>query len=282
MNVAAPPPFRRPELKGEPKGFALLELLVVAVIIAILLALLLPALSTSKARAQGLYCMKNLKQLQMAWAMYADDHQDHLPGVLMGSTPGSGVWVSGWLDFSSSPDNTNTLYLTDRRFSQLAFYDVPAACYRCPADRSLVSIGGSLHPRVRSVSMNCWMNYIGSIPIGQDRYKVFRRITEITEPPPQRAWVFMDEREDSINDGLFQTDLKARGKVARIVDYPASYHNRAAGLSFADGHVQIKRWLDKRTTPELRPSQPIPLGVLSPDNPDVAWLQEHSSSPLAE
>lgn len=253
-----------------------------AAIVAVLLALLLPSLSVSKARAQGLYCMKNLKQLQMAWAMYADDHQDFLPGVLMGSTPGPGVWVSGWLDFSSSPDNTNTLYLTDRRFSQLAYYDVPAQCYRCPADRSMVTIGGSLHSRVRSVSMNCWMNYVGSLPIGQDRYRIFRKLGEITEPPPERAWVFMDEREDSINDGLFQIDLKSRGKLARIVDYPASYHNRAAGLSFADGHVQIKRWLDTRTTPALRPNQPIQLGVLSPDNPDVAWLQERSSSPLPE
>ena len=258
------------------------ELLVVVAIIAVLLALLLPALSGSKAKAQGLYCMKNLKQLQMAWAMYADDHQDFIPGVIGGSTPGSGVWVSGWMDFSSSPDNTNTLYLTDRRFSQMAYYDVPARVYRCPADRSLVSIGGALHPRVRSMSMNCWMNYIGSLPIGQDRYRVFRRTAELIDPPPQRAWVFMDEREDSINDGLFQTDLKGRGKLAKIVDYPASYHNRAAGLSFADGHVQIKRWLDKRTTPELRSSQTIPLGVLSPDNPDVAWLQERSSSPIAD
>ncbi|MCZ7635692.1 MAG: hypothetical protein M5U12_06410 [Verrucomicrobia bacterium] len=52
--------------------------------------------------------------------MYADDNYGWLPGVLSGSYPGSDRWVSGWLDFSSSPDNTNTLYLTDLRFSQLA------------------------------------------------------------------------------------------------------------------------------------------------------------------
>jgi len=247
-------------------------------IIGVLLALLLPALSAPKAKAQGLYCLKNLKQLQMAWAMYADDHQDYLPGVIGGSTPGAGVWVSGWLDFSSSPDNTNTTYLTDARFSQLAPYGLTAAAYHCPADRSAVWIGGSRHPRVRSVSMNCWMNYVGTLPIGQDKYQVFRRFSDITDPPPDRAWVFMDEREDSINDGLFQINLKARGKLAKIVDYPASYHNLAAGLSFADGHAQIKRWIDRRTTLALLPNQTLQLDVPSPDNPDVGWLQDRSSS----
>jgi prepilin-type processing-associated H-X9-DG protein len=126
------------------------------------------------------------------------------------------------------------------------------------------------------------MNYIGTVPIGQDKFRVFRRLSDITDPPPDRAWVFMDEREDSINDGLFQTNLKARGKLAKIVDYPASYHNLAAGLSFADGHAQIKRWIDRRTTPALRPNQALQLDVMSPDNPDVAWLQDHSSSVKAD
>jgi prepilin-type processing-associated H-X9-DG protein len=97
-------------------------------------------------------------------------------------------------------------------------------------------------------------------------------------PPPAQAWVLIDEREDSINDGLFQTNLKDRGAAARIVDYPASYHNRAAGLSFADGHAEVKRWHDPRTTPPLKPGAPINLDVPSPNNPDVAWLQERSSS----
>jgi prepilin-type processing-associated H-X9-DG protein len=92
------------------------------------------------------------------------------------------------------------------------------------------------------------------------------------------AWVLIDEREDSINDGLLQTDLKDRGASARIVDYPASYHGRAAGILFADGHAEIKRWVDARTTPPLNPNALIPLNVASPNNPDVAWLQERSSS----
>ncbi len=123
--------------------------------------------------------------------------------------------------------------------------------------------------------MNCWMNYILNVDIGQSDYVIYRKYSEIVRPA--MSWVLIDEREDSINDGLFQTDLKGRGSSARIVDYPASYHGQAAGLLFADGHAEIKRWQDPRTTPSLRPGVLIPLNVPSPNNPDVAWLQERSS-----
>jgi prepilin-type processing-associated H-X9-DG protein len=87
----------------------------------------------------------------------------------------------------------------------------------------------------------------------------------------------MTKDEHGINDGLVPTDLIGRGASARIVDYPASYHNRAAGLSFADGHAEIKKWLDPRTTPKIRNGQLLVLNVVSPNNPDVASIQERSS-----
>jgi prepilin-type N-terminal cleavage/methylation domain-containing protein/prepilin-type processing-associated H-X9-DG protein len=261
-------------------GFTLLELLTVAAIVGILFSLLVPALTASKRRAQGVVCLNNLKHVHLAWAMYAQDNGDILPGVAGGSFPGSDRWVSGWLAMNGSPDNTNTVYLTDREFSQVGPYLRSAAPYRCPADRSTVRIGGRDHPRVRSISMNCWMNYVGSGDIGQDRYRIFRRLTDIVDPPPDKAWVLIDEREDSINDGMFQTNLKDRRSASKIVDYPAAYHGGAAGIIFADGHGEIKRWRDRRTIPQLHANQIIQLGVNSPDNPDVAWLQERSSSPL--
>lgn len=263
----------------KPAGFTLMELLVVVGVLAVVAALLLPAVARSKTRAQALFCLGNLKQLQTAWQLYADENNGWLPGVIGGSYPGSGRWVSGWMDFSNSPDNTNTLYLTEERYSQLAPYISTPALYRCPSDRSSVVIGGRQHQRVRSLSMNCWMNYVGSESIGQDQFRVFRKLDDIQIPPPTKAWVLMDEREDSINDGLFKTNLKDRGVLARIVDFPASYHGRSAGITFADGHAEIKRWVDRRTTPPIRIRQLLELDVPSPDNADVAWLQERSSSP---
>jgi prepilin-type processing-associated H-X9-DG protein len=58
---------------------------------------------------------------------------------------------------------------------------------------------------------------------------------------------------------------------------PRFYKNRAAGFSFADGHSEIRKWKDPRTTPVLKDGKELPLDVASKDNPDVLWMQERST-----
>jgi prepilin-type processing-associated H-X9-DG protein len=87
-------------------------------------------------------------------------------------------------------------------------------------------------------------------------------------------------REDSIDWGNFATDMRGwpdQPGSFGFYDLPASYHNRAGGLSFADGHAEIRRWVDERTTPPLQRDGFVPDIFASPNNRDIFWLQEHAT-----
>lgn len=266
---------------GKPtkRAFTLIELLVVIAIIAILASLLLPALAKSKTKAQGIICMNHMKQLALAWFMYAQDNQDRLVVNGTGSdTPG---WVAGWLDFTSAPDNTNVLKLLDQKYAKLGPYIKSATIYKCPADPSRVRISGKLYPRVRSMAMSTMVACDGGFSWGPSPpYQLYFKLADFNIPGPAQIFVFVDEHPDSINNGAFGVMMSdaSRPGQAKIFDYPASYHNDACGLSFADGHAETHKWRDPRTKPKPKYSNTLALGVPSPGNLDMIWLSEHASA----
>jgi len=161
--------------------------------------------------------------------------------------------------------------------------------FKCPSDQSYVTVSGVQKPRVRTMVMNLYLGGFkgsGTGVFDDKAYILYKKQSELAIPGPVKIFVFLDEREDAINWGNFYTDMAGysppNGALYKLADMPGIYHGNACGFSFADGHSEIKRWQDNRTYPPMQRQKLIFDGSTersSQRNPDVAWLQDHSTRP---
>ena len=280
MKKSEPLKLSMNPLKGGRKAaFTLIELLVVIAIIAILAALLLPALIRAKSSAQASYCISNTRQLNLAWLLYADDHNGRLAYNLGGNALQRQVaqhtnanWVNNVMTWDLDSDNTNLATITDASLGP--YSQKSCAIYRCPSDHvtSGAQKAAGWDHRIRSYSMNAMIGNAGEISasgsnLNNPYYKQFFTMTAI--PHPESIFVFLDEHPDSINDGYFVN----QAYYPEWLDLPGSYHNGGAAFSFADGHAEVHHWRFARTRiPSVPEAADLPLSIPYAERDDLSWV----------
>ncbi|MDE3066014.1 MAG: prepilin-type N-terminal cleavage/methylation domain-containing protein [Verrucomicrobiota bacterium] len=291
-QLRPPPRLASPRIAA----FTLVELLVVIAIIAILAALLLPALNMAKQRALGVFCMNNLNQITLGFKMYPDDNSGWFPMNLpmRGGISPAVSWVAGNMDYDFPKQNTNWAFLADRRYAQLAPYVQNPKVYRCPSDQSTQYPHQQGPPRVRSYAMNEAIggsyfgpNYTESVT-GLD---VFRPLPPATHWQihtkedqmigglgPAQIWVLVDAHPDTISVGVFDSVMTSGPYTWIWDDLPAKWHDNSCPFSFADGHVQMHRWLRPNLIPNVTYTDQTHRsnGATIPD-PDVPWVSSHTT-----
>lgn len=267
-------------------AFTLIELLVVIAIIAVLAALLLPVLGRAKARAQGVVCLSNFKQLNLAWQMYADDH-DGAIARLTGAGPNyQGFtylrlpWVEGHLSLMpDNLDNFRTDYLVDPKYAAFAPYIQNPAVYKCPSDKSTALWHGVRRTRVRSYkTAGGW--YFGASYGSSLAPKVSWAVR------PANELTFIESHADWVGGGNFVPPYRFPSEkdvpnpsLVFLRDVPGSRHNGSGVVAFGDGRVEMHKWRDPRTR---RPETNVPgelwdmIGLCDPANEDAFWIDRHS------
>ncbi len=259
---------------SQPAAFTIVELLVVLAVLALGAMLLVPALARTQPDNRAARCLNNHGQLCRAWLMYTSDNNDRLATSLHGApSPSQPTWATGWLDWATSPDNTNTIYLTEPRYSILARYcGKDARLFKCPADHyvSTAQRARGWKERVRSIAQNPYAAN-GNVQTGPSNpsYAQVTKLNELLNPKPAQTWMSMDEHPDSINDGvLFPPNS------TQWIDVPANYHDGGASVAFADGRVETHRWQASLLNVPVKYMFSAP--PVTANDPDLLWLRYHT------
>ena len=238
-------------------------------------------------------------------------------GLNINDTQRQAFWFN--VDMSSLGDAWNSAKLGDPNVNKLAQYTRQSlGTYKCPGDKSTVMVSGEEYSRILTYSMNAavgtihggpsqaaresspvwgpWLDGSGQHMANQP-WRTYGKISDVKAPGPSVVWAFMDEDRYSITIPCFNVCMDNSIKCSMLklnpgtymLNWPGTYHGFSASCSFLDGHAVIHKWTDPRTrnTGHHRGITGVNTGQstnwftlqANPDNPDILWIQSHTSVP---
>ena len=228
-------------------GFTLIELLVVIVVIAIMAALLLPALSKTKEHARSTACRNNMKQLSLAFLMYAEHNEETFPwpggiGRAINSPMAYGPdWVATPQEMQSTPISVTSAgvpgfghnaecgsiypYVTSQpKHDYDPNFKESTPVYRCPST-------GRLGEALRvNYSANAWLE--PGRDFGNGKVSPHGVLTTAVSDPSRKV-LLVNEAPEGMLSPAFDPRVAPKVPLRTVV-----FHGDRANIAFMDGHME--------------------------------------------
>jgi len=267
-------------------GFTLIELLVVISIMALLIALLIPVLRSARELSQRTVCLSNLRQLTLAWIVYAEEHDGKI--VLNRDRSKSMIYSNeGWLGvaFRASMMSRAEL-LQHRQKGDLWPWIKDVDIYRCPRGRpghrvTYAIVAAANGAPVEGTYLPGGTGYWKYAPFGRRIGSTVLRLTRLTEivsPGAAQRAVFVDTGQTPSIDYDFHIEYL----YPKWSEYspPPIHHSDGVTLSMADGHAEYWKWKGRETV--NMPRHIISAPRYSPANTTSECLKENYYEPQTE
>lgn len=259
------------------KAFTLIELLVVVAIISLLMTIIVPALRRVKEQATGSVCLSNVKQITLAWHTYTMDSDavlvnGHVPTqTKVERNNNMTYWVEPPQNEAGNyrgGSNVVTAEFEQKGIERGALFPYINAIdvYKCPGDRSQMMFNLPNAAWLNSYSVTGLMN---GEQVNSSR--LAKKMSDITAPGSKVVFLEnMDDRGWAMGSWIMNYSTPA------WIDPIAIWHRERGSLGFADGHAEMRNWVDRTTIENAEKGFPLTntLPRAGESGDDVRFMQQ--------